>query len=181
MSKNRYKLIVFEGIDGTGKTTLAKMLAKKIKAAYYKTPPKEIWSIRKSVDRSDPAVRLAFYKLGNAIGEQFFKNTLKTQHVVCDRYVYSTNAYQSVASKRELNIRANFAPDYVVYTKADWKKVVARLKEKKNPHPTEKIPFLRQVLKKYPKYLPKKNLIEIDTTHENEHQSLARIRNAIQL
>ena len=179
--KKKHKFIVFEGIDGTGKSTLAKMLAKEIGGYYYHTPPEAILPIREYVESSNPKIRLQFYLLGNLIAEQELSAILKKQHVVCDRYVYSTRAYQGVAMGHEIEAQEVLKPDYVIYTKANWEKVQKRISEKTTHHPTEKIAFLKKVLKKYPKYLPKKNVTTIDTSKETEKESFARIMNAIKI
>ncbi len=180
-AKKKYKLIVFEGIDGTGKTTLANMLAKEIDAQYYKTPPKEILPIEKFIKNSLPPVRLQYYRLANAIAEQELGKVLKKQNVVCDRYIYSTLSYQSAAMGEPIKAPGTLKPDFIVYTKANFNVVKKRLSMRKTTDYTEAIPFLKKVLKNYSKYLPKKNLIVIDTSKDNEQESFIKIMSQIKL
>ena len=137
--------------------------------------------IRDYIENSNPKVRLQFYLLGNLIAEQELSKALKKQDVICDRYVYTTRAYQSVAMGREIPAQEVLKPDYIVYTKASWDKVKDRLSKKLVHHPTEVIPFLKKVLKNYPKHLPKKNVIVIDTSKETPEESFARILKAMKI
>ena len=86
--RSRGRLICIEGIDGTGKTSVARRLAREISATYYSTPPEPFRRIRKRVDRTaDPATRFFFYmsSVQRASGE--INTLLHSGDVVCDRYI----------------------------------------------------------------------------------------------
>ena len=56
------QFIVFEGVDGSGKTTVAKQLAQGIGASYVKTHGEEFQAVRRYIDQeAPPEARLLFY------------------------------------------------------------------------------------------------------------------------
>jgi dTMP kinase len=95
-------LIVLEGPEGAGKTTMAKRLAEEIGARYLREPGGDDVSeaIRKVL--LNPAHKgmssLAEFFLFQASRAQFVRNiltpALKETHVILDRYSLSTMAYQ---------------------------------------------------------------------------------------
>ena len=48
---DKHRLIVLDGIDGTGKTTVARKLAAALHAKYLRTPPPDFDAIRPRVDQ----------------------------------------------------------------------------------------------------------------------------------
>jgi dTMP kinase len=88
------KLIVFEGCDGSGKSSCAIELAKRIDGIYYKTPPQIFENIKKAVEQTkNHNLRFYYYLSGTIYAAEEIKEILKYDHVVCDRYIYSTIAY----------------------------------------------------------------------------------------
>ncbi|XP_018569934.1 UMP-CMP kinase 2, mitochondrial [Anoplophora glabripennis] len=87
----QYPLIVLEGLDGSGKTTMGKRLAKKLNAKQWRTPPESISHLRNLFD--DNVLRTAFYSLGNYIAALEVQSILRYEPVVMDRYWHSTAAY----------------------------------------------------------------------------------------
>nr|CAI5842258.1 unnamed protein product [Callosobruchus analis] len=88
----RHPLIVLEGLDGSGKTTVGKRFAKKIRAQTWKTPPESTGHIRHLFDKN-PVLRTAYYSLGNYIAAYEIQPLLKNAPVLLDRYWHSTAAY----------------------------------------------------------------------------------------
>ncbi len=118
------KFIVFEGIDGAGKTTQVKLLADKIKSAgaspYLTAEPTELPSgkeLRKvlggEIKKSDCEIATLFTLdriAHNVDPENGIEAHLSAGHtVLCDRYYYSTLAYQGSVTDYEwvkaLNLR----------------------------------------------------------------------------
>ena len=90
----KHKLIVLEGCDGSGKSSVAQLLAKEIGGVYVKTPSKILWDIREKVEETkDWNTIFYFYLTGTLVASHEISEILKTSHVVCDRYFYSTIAY----------------------------------------------------------------------------------------
>jgi len=86
--------ITIEGLSGTGKTTVAKLLARRLDARYYKTPPVMFLPIRATVDRSAaPLARHLYYYAGIAQASEEIRVILRRRPVVCDKYVATMLAY----------------------------------------------------------------------------------------
>lgn len=109
--------IVIEGIDGVGKTTIAKNLAQALGAVYYPTPPETlvhfkrelhdgtITNLRHFVDQlGNNEIRFFYYLIGVLYASQDIKELLKSNSVVCDRYISSTLAYHYALSPTLKNI-----------------------------------------------------------------------------
>lgn len=127
------KLIVFEGIDGVGKTTLSRLLCKKliengIAAVRYEDIEEKgsgFNQIKDFVKTHVPIdASLLFYMASAIYKSGKIEDLLKHAWVICDRYVYSTLAYHTVrnASKplipdiKKIAIRL---PDFLFLIKAD--------------------------------------------------------------
>lgn len=89
------KFIVFEGLDGSGKSEIAKCVALKLNAVLLKSPSEVIEPIRTIVNESgDLIFRSHYYIIGNMlVSHQAQKALTEGKNVVCDRYVDSTFVY----------------------------------------------------------------------------------------
>jgi len=91
------KLIVLEGGDGSGKSTCATELAKAIGGMLYRNPPSKFEELRPCIEETkDYNLRFYYYFTGNLYASWEIKELLKSTHVVCDRYMFSTLAYHRV-------------------------------------------------------------------------------------
>jgi dTMP kinase len=83
--------IALEGVDGSGKTTVAEQLAQKVSALYLRTPGEGYKPARKYVDNgTPPAAKLFFYLSSVADASSQITKARAIQPVVCDRYLWST-------------------------------------------------------------------------------------------
>jgi thymidylate kinase len=93
----RGRLIVLEGLDGTGKTTLGRALADRLGAAWSATPPAALREMRGAVDlayaRSPVAAQLFYAATVVGVSDEARQIMLRGQDVVCDRYWLSTLVY----------------------------------------------------------------------------------------
>ncbi|CAN9515906.1 unnamed protein product [Ophioblennius macclurei] len=88
-----YPVIVVEGLDATGKTTLTESLRDALSAALLRSPPQCLAPWRECFDREPPLIRRAFYAVGNYVtAEQISQQAMKTP-VIVDRFWHSTAAY----------------------------------------------------------------------------------------
>ncbi|PSN33164.1 hypothetical protein C0J52_18824 [Blattella germanica] len=99
-----HPFIVFEGLDGSGKTTTIKKLMKKISARQMSTPPECLMVLRTWFDVQPAQLRRAYYSLGNYIVGQSVEKTLQAGPVLMDRFWNSTAAYAIADEVRDKNI-----------------------------------------------------------------------------
>ncbi|KAM8954493.1 UMP-CMP kinase 2, mitochondrial [Pelodytes ibericus] len=96
--KGNFPVIVIEGLDATGKSTLTESLKVSLKAALLKSPPDCIAQWRKTFDDEPSLLRRAYYALGNYIGAAGIAEASQRSPVIVDRYWHSTAAY-SIATE----------------------------------------------------------------------------------
>uniref|UniRef100_A0A1B6EBD4 Thymidylate kinase-like domain-containing protein n=1 Tax=Clastoptera arizonana TaxID=38151 RepID=A0A1B6EBD4_9HEMI len=141
--------IVMEGLDGSGKSTLTKMLANSLGGVYMATPPPAITHLRQKFDQHNPDLRRAFYALGNYIAANDVKCERSRRPVVMDRFWNSTTAYaigNEVKLGKELPPENSniydwpsdlLMPDYVIYLKVSENIRLERLSKRKDFTPEE--------------------------------------------
>lgn len=99
--KPKHVFISLDGVDGVGKTTVAKLLATDGSFQYYKSPAGPFAQLRKEVDaHATPLERYCFYRLATQFDSVQISQLLKTNSVVCDRYIASTAAYHIAMDAR---------------------------------------------------------------------------------
>lgn len=157
-------LFVLEGIDGTGKTTLAGMLARRLSEEGYaveltREPSDSVWGrrIRESFlghVRLDLQEECRLFVLDReAHVAEIIAPALKNgKLVVCDRYYFSTMAYQGArgANVKEIqmqNERIAPIPDRVFYLRLAPEKALKRIQELRGdvPNNFESLEYLRKV------------------------------------
>ncbi|XP_019501817.1 PREDICTED: UMP-CMP kinase 2, mitochondrial [Hipposideros armiger] len=93
VQKGKFPVIVIEGLDATGKTTVTQSVADSLKAVLLKSPPDCVSQWRKLFDDEPTIIRRAFYSLGNYIvASEIAKESTKSP-VIVDRYWHSTATY----------------------------------------------------------------------------------------
>jgi dTMP kinase len=140
--------IVIEGLDGSGKTTQAVLLAKKLEK-YYKV----LLTAEPSCGRIGKFLREGYLYEGKRLpteAEGLLFAADRIEHmfsevkpaldegkiVICDRYIYSSLAYQGSAGLslewiKTINARA-LQPDFSVFIDMPPQKVIERLHRKKS-------------------------------------------------
>jgi len=109
MSRGRF--IVFEGVDGTGKTTLSKHVAKELGALWTREPGASTpfgAHMRELIMTGDQHPSASLFLFGADRQEHLARIVLPALNsgidVVCDRYIMSTLTYQ-LEQWDELNLR----------------------------------------------------------------------------
>lgn len=163
------KLILFEGVDAVGKTTLAKILSKRLGAFYIKNPPLELEPMRREIDEKSPEERTRFFLKGNEITSKLAEENLKQSTVVMDRYFYSSLAFYLSATGEGLYFENNLIkPDLIILLTCDLDESERRLKSRSNLFKHENIDFIKIEAKSFEKILLKlSNVIRLDTTSKD--------------
>jgi dTMP kinase len=174
----KFKFILFEGIAGSGKTTLAKELAKQIDGYYTTTPVGNIIKIKDLMDHFPSGIRYLYYGLGNFLASFTFRKVLKTSHLVGDRYTYSTAAYHSIIMNKNLKpTNLILQPDLIIYTYAPIDEIDRRLSQRPKRRKYEKKNFLEKVDLKFREYLLGKNVIYVDTSKDSVEKIVKKLIN----
>ncbi|ACX72871.1 thymidylate kinase [Methanocaldococcus vulcanius M7] len=179
--------IVFEGIDGSGKTTISKKLAKSINAFWTYEPSNSVVGelIRKilsgNVKVDDKTLALLF-SADRIEHNKKIKEELRYRDVVCDRYLYSSIAYQSVAGVDEDFIRSinryALKPDLVFLLICDIETALKRINTKDI---FEKKEFLEKVQEKYLDLAKKEGFVIIDTTDRTVEDVYSEVFKTVKL
>ncbi|KAM4540257.1 UMP-CMP kinase 2, mitochondrial [Fundulus diaphanus] len=91
--KPDFPVIVVEGLDATGKTTLTESLRDALGATLLRSPPQCLSTWRARFDREPPLIRRAFYAAGNYITAEQICQEATRSPVIVDRFWHSTAAY----------------------------------------------------------------------------------------
>ncbi|XP_053141822.1 UMP-CMP kinase 2, mitochondrial [Hemicordylus capensis] len=91
--KGDFPVVVIEGLDATGKTTVTQSLKTSLNAVLLGTPPSCVSQWRKIFDEEPTLIRRAFYALSNYIVASEIAEESTKSPVIVDRYWHSTAAY----------------------------------------------------------------------------------------
>jgi len=168
--------ICVEGIDGSGKTTQARLLVKTLTrkgydAIYTTEPSKGIYGniIRKNILQGTIRVPTVVEAVLFAADRDYhIENEIKPllkagKIIVCDRYVYSSIAYQGAADVniewiKEINNHA-IKPDLAIYIDVPPDIVINRIKRRKTV--METLQTQRDVRELYLKLVEDKQLVKV--------------------
>ncbi|KFO33911.1 UMP-CMP kinase 2, mitochondrial [Fukomys damarensis] len=93
VQKGKFPVIVIEGLDATGKTTVTRSISEELGAVLLRSPPSRIGQWRKIFDEEPSIIRRAFYSLGNYIVASEIAERSAISPVIVDRYWHSTATY----------------------------------------------------------------------------------------
>jgi len=172
----RGAFICLEGLDGSGKTTQAKMLAEKLKAGYnavYTAEPsrgKIGTFIRKHClygeKRLPSAVEALLFAADRMehVATEILPAVEQGRLVISDRYLYSSIAYQGAAglSIEWIETINEYAlkPDLAVFIDVDPKTAMKRLKPNKSV--MENLETQQKVREIYLKFVEKGSLVRVN-------------------
>lgn len=99
MNSMPHPVILVEGLDGVGKSTLVHTIATKLHASIIASPPKmpdpfdEHCDLRIRMDQSEQSIRREFYRSGNFYASLLIEEARKDGPVILDRYWPSTASF----------------------------------------------------------------------------------------
>jgi dTMP kinase len=168
--------IVIEGLDGSGKTTQATLLAKKLEETH-----KLLLTAEPSRGKIGTFIREGYLYEDKRLPTEaeallFAADRVEHVHneikpaldegklVICDRYIYSSLAYQDSAELsldwiKTINARA-LQPDFSIFIDVAPERVIERLQRKKSV--METLETQQKVREVYLKYVQKGELVRID-------------------
>jgi dTMP kinase len=181
----RGKFFTFEGIDGSGKTTISRMVYEDIMEkwdAVWTKEPTDGWlgkAVKRAVEEGKDAATVAL--LFAADRSEHLKEIMgwmnKGKTVICDRYADSTTAYQAVNLARvdepvkwleEVHLPFYIEPDVTFLFVIDPSAAIRRI-EGRTLSPFEKISFLEKVQENYIKIANGgRRFVKLDATESKE-------------
>jgi len=187
----KYKFIVFEGIDGCGKTVQSKKLSESIHGYYtYEPTEGDVGKLIRKILRGEVNYSGETLALLFAADRREHISTisreLKCRYVVSDRYIYSSIVYQTIQGV-DLDFilsinRFAIKPDVLVYLDVDVEEALRRIgKNRKDIF--ENREMLKLVKKRYwdiienEIFKPRHGYVVIDTTKksiEETHREIVR-------
>ena len=164
----RGQLIAFEGIDGSGKSSTMEKVASGLRAAGHavETTREETatergaWVRQAIAERWDPLATTFLFLADRAQHVTEIRQALDAgKTVLCDRYVHSTYAYQSVTLAGRVPDPRTFLrrlhepwcpmPDHVLLFQADPVRCLERVKNRGEATAYERVEFLARVQEAY--------------------------------
>lgn len=179
--------ITFEGIDGSGKSTISKLVYKKLKSDGYdvihtfEPTNSEIGiQVQKYIkEGADPFVTSFTFIADRVLhGKQITKWLEKGKIVICDRYAESTYAYQGaqltgiiekpISWLQDISTNKIPIPDRTFLFIIDPEISLSRIKHRNDLIPFEKVSFLKKVHKNYLDLSVDERFLKIDATKKIE-------------
>ena len=168
MNSSKGRFIVFEGIDGSGKSELSRRVTEHLVSegidAVLTAEPSDSWIgdvLRTESKTTGPIANTLFYVADRAEHTSQIKKWLNAgKWVLCDRYVGSTLAYQGALLSdkvenswnwlKEINRPAAISPDVTFLLKISPEEAMSRLNLRASvPGRFEKLNFLKKVSDNY--------------------------------
>ncbi len=158
------RLLALEGIDGAGKSTLARGLVQALRRrgvralARREPADRSLGRLAQEASRRDPWTGAVYFTIDRFLARPALERDLnRTTWVVTDRSFYSTLAYQGSALGRagvrkieEISSRATIAPDRIVLLDLPPKLALARLGQRGGGRgPLERRRTLERVARRY--------------------------------
>lgn len=188
------KLIIFEGIDGVGKTTISKLLQKELLKFNIESLIYEDYENKNSgFNLIKPFIKkqvsinssLFFYISSGMHKSQIIQKLLKNKWVICDRYIYSTIAYHKIRNA-DLSLMSNLddlpiiLPNFYFLVKTKECLRIKRIKSRKNNDKQDFKPKKgKNLVAKMEQELEKFKPIIIDNSNVNTDNAIKKIINLV--
>ncbi|MCJ7571860.1 MAG: dTMP kinase [Candidatus Thermoplasmatota archaeon] len=177
------RFITFEGIDGSGKSTVSKLVYEKLKNNGYDVvltfEPTNSWIgkiVQKNIKTQSDPFETSFTFIADRVDhcKKIKKWLDEGKIVLCDRYAESTYAYQAAQMQdiidkpikwlKELSKNHIIIPDRIFLFVIKPKDALARIKHRDELIHFEKIDFLAKVHKNYLALARGNRFLKLDAT-----------------
>jgi dTMP kinase len=175
--------VTFEGIDGSGKSTISKLVSEKLRSAGHEV----VWTFEPTDSTVGKYVQECIRSQTDPFVTSFTFIADRIQHckqiqqwldedklVLCDRYAESTYAYQAAQLEdqmknplkwlQELSIGRILVPDRTFLFVIDPKESLARIQHRAELIPFERLAFLEKVHRNYLTVSKGKRFMNLDAT-----------------
>jgi dTMP kinase len=175
--------VTFEGIDGSGKSTISKLISEKLRSAGYDV----VWTFEPTDSTVGKYVQECIRSQSDPFITSFTFIADRIQHckqiqqwlnedklVLCDRYAESTYAYQAAQLEgqlktplkwlQELSLGRILVPDRTFLFVIDPKTSLARIQHRTELIPFERLAFLEKVHRNYLTVSKGKRFVHLDAT-----------------
>jgi len=175
--------VTFEGIDGSGKSTISKLVSEKLRSAGYDV----IWTFEPTDSTVGKYVQECIRSQSDPFVTSFTFIADRIQHckqiqewldegkiVLCDRYAESTYAYQAAQLEdqvknplkwlQELSIGRILVPDRTFLFVINPKTSLTRIQHRTELIPFERLAFLEKVHRNYLTVSKGKRFVHLDAT-----------------
>jgi dTMP kinase len=180
--------VTFEGIDGSGKTTVSRLAADRLRsqghAVYLTSEPTKGWlgeAVRRGIAEDVGAVAEALLFLADRAAHipDIQSHLAKDELVLCDRYADSTYAYQGarlagiVRDPLRFLQRASedwvLLPDLTVLLKVPPDVAIARIKDRPDRMRFEDLNLLTKVAANYDRLAKSRRFVIVDASRSVDH------------
>lgn len=179
--------VTFEGIDGSGKTTVSRLVAEKLRSrgqsVFLTSEPTTGWlgdAVRRGVEEDVGPVAEAFLFLADRAAHipEIRLHLGRSELVLCDRYADSTHAYQGARLANVLRdpvrflVRASdewvLPPDVTILLRVPPEVGLERIKDRPNKVRFEDPALLRRVAANYDRLAKSRRFVVVDATRPVE-------------
>ena len=174
--------VVIEGIDGCGKSSVARLVAERIgRRAVLTREPTESW-IGKAVRKGDrdqisPFTDALLFMADRVLHTEWISGLLRKKLVISDRYYHSTVAYQAANLQKEFNgdafnwleanLKISLHPDLTVLLVIPPQVALKRVGKRGRLSRFEKLGFLTKVHNNYLKLAKlDRSIVKVDANQD---------------
>ena len=178
--KQNMKFIVIEGLNGAGKSSLAKAIALKINGRYIASPHESIAQLRTVMDEVSLLAHFFYYMLGNILISDDLKKNKSDEIIICDRYIDSTLARHEVLGLEVKDFNVSLSnlqePDISFFIYCEEIERRSRIEERGKKNKWDILDEDNQSRKAYIDYFYKKQKFHFfNTSNETVDESLNRM------
>ena len=186
--------VTFEGIDGSGKTTVSRLVTKSLRekgqSVYLTSEPTKTWlgdAVRHAYDGDVGAVAESFLFLADRAAHltEIRAHLERRELVLCDRYADSTYAYQGARLEGLVDDPIRFLqraseswmlrPDLTILLRVPAELARKRIEGRPNLVRFEDLAFLKKVASNYNRLARSRRFVVLDGTRDADAVSLDAI------